>query len=157
MHPLFWDPELSRMHLHPQIQIPNTFPAIIFTGYWESEWYQHEFLIIQVFPRTTSRVMQGPIVGQCTWTLKKPKWDTGCNCNCCGDNICSAVLATQWPVPNSVQKCNFIINAKICICLTATSSSLLHSWPWNCPFLPKLVLQTTRRHHVTAQWSKGVK
>ena len=26
MHPLFWDPELSRMHLHPQIQIPNAFP-----------------------------------------------------------------------------------------------------------------------------------
>ena len=26
MHPLFWDPELYRMHLHPQIQIPNAFP-----------------------------------------------------------------------------------------------------------------------------------
>ena len=26
VHPLFWDPELSRMHLHPQIQIPNAFP-----------------------------------------------------------------------------------------------------------------------------------
>ena len=25
MHPLFWDPELSRMHLHPQIQNPNAF------------------------------------------------------------------------------------------------------------------------------------
>ena len=23
VHPLFWDPELSRMHLHPQIQVPN--------------------------------------------------------------------------------------------------------------------------------------
>ena len=22
----FWDPELSRMHLHPQVQIPNAFP-----------------------------------------------------------------------------------------------------------------------------------
>ena len=27
LHPLFWDPELSRMHLHPQIQIPNAFPV----------------------------------------------------------------------------------------------------------------------------------
>ena len=27
MHPLFWDQELSRMHLHPEIQIPNAFPA----------------------------------------------------------------------------------------------------------------------------------
>ena len=26
VHLLFWDPELSRMHLHPQIQIPNAFP-----------------------------------------------------------------------------------------------------------------------------------
>ena len=25
MHPLFWDPEISRMHLHPQIQNPNAF------------------------------------------------------------------------------------------------------------------------------------
>ena len=24
-----WDPELSRMHLHPQIQIPNAFPAYL--------------------------------------------------------------------------------------------------------------------------------
>ena len=32
MHPLFWDPELSRMHLHPQIQIPNAFPAFIVPG-----------------------------------------------------------------------------------------------------------------------------
>ena len=23
----FWDPELSRMHMHPQIQIPNAFPG----------------------------------------------------------------------------------------------------------------------------------
>ena len=29
MHPLFWDPELSKMHLHPQIQISNAFPALI--------------------------------------------------------------------------------------------------------------------------------
>ena len=29
MHPLFWDPELSRMHLHHQIQIPNKFPVNI--------------------------------------------------------------------------------------------------------------------------------
>ena len=28
VHLLFWDPELSRMHLHPQIQIPNAFPVI---------------------------------------------------------------------------------------------------------------------------------
>ena len=26
VHPLFWDPELSRVHMHPQIQIPNAFP-----------------------------------------------------------------------------------------------------------------------------------
>ena len=28
LHPLFWDPELSRRHLHPQIQIPNAFPVL---------------------------------------------------------------------------------------------------------------------------------
>ena len=28
MHPLFWDPELSRIHLHPQIQICNEFPVL---------------------------------------------------------------------------------------------------------------------------------
>ena len=27
LHPLFWDPEFSRLHLHPQIQILNAFPA----------------------------------------------------------------------------------------------------------------------------------
>ena len=27
VHPLFWDPELSSMHLHLQIQIPNAFPV----------------------------------------------------------------------------------------------------------------------------------
>ena len=32
MHPLFWDPELSRMHLHPQIQISNAFPEYIGQG-----------------------------------------------------------------------------------------------------------------------------
>ena len=26
--PAVWDPELSRMHLHPQIQAPNAFPEI---------------------------------------------------------------------------------------------------------------------------------
>ena len=26
----FWDPELSRMHLHPQIQIPNTFSVYMY-------------------------------------------------------------------------------------------------------------------------------
>ena len=62
-----------------------------------------------------------------TCILQDSKWDTGNPCKGCGENIYSAVLTVQWPVPNSVQKCNFIINAKICICLTATSSSLLHS------------------------------
>ena len=28
VHLLLWDPELSRMHLHPQIQIPNAFPEL---------------------------------------------------------------------------------------------------------------------------------
>ena len=28
VHPLFSDPELSRMLLHPQIQIPNAFPVL---------------------------------------------------------------------------------------------------------------------------------
>ena len=28
-HPLFWDPELSRMRLPPQILIPNAFPDLL--------------------------------------------------------------------------------------------------------------------------------
>ena len=35
VHPLFWDPELSRMHLHPQIQIPNAFPG---DANWNRSW-----------------------------------------------------------------------------------------------------------------------
>ena len=27
--PKIWDPELSRVHLHPQIQIPNAFPDVV--------------------------------------------------------------------------------------------------------------------------------
>ena len=36
VHPLFWDPELSRMHLHPQIQIPNAFPVALFRAYLDT-------------------------------------------------------------------------------------------------------------------------
>ena len=33
MHLLFWDPELSRMHLHPLIRIPNAIPvSTLFLG-----------------------------------------------------------------------------------------------------------------------------
>ena len=32
VHPLYWDPELFRMHLHPQIQIPNAFTGLVFSN-----------------------------------------------------------------------------------------------------------------------------
>ena len=34
----FWDPELSTIYLHPQIQIPNAFPVIWLTIYFSTLW-----------------------------------------------------------------------------------------------------------------------
>ena len=50
VHPLFWDPELSRMHLHPQIQIPNAFPAFVIIYMYKIHKFWRDSLYLELLP-----------------------------------------------------------------------------------------------------------